>query len=193
MSGSLYQYAVESANQYGVPPGLFTSIIQAESGFNPSAYNSASGATGIAQFLPSTAANPGYGTASFDPTNPYQSLDGAAQYLSGLYNTTGSWQGAVNAYSGTAAGSNPYPNSPSVQQQITAADSGNPTNGQTQPAPAAPTKTSCGLDPVCWLGVFGSWLASFATRGALIVLAIVLLLGAMYLFAARTQQVSQSA
>ncbi len=42
-----------AASKYGLNPELLISIISCESGFNPQAYNP-SGASGIAQFIPST-------------------------------------------------------------------------------------------------------------------------------------------
>lgn len=106
-SSPYYAQAVQAANNWGVPPSLFVQQIGAESGFNPSAYNSKSGATGIAQFLPSTAAQAGYGIPSFDPTDPNASLDAAAHYDAALYQKTGSWSGALGAYQGNSSGS-PY-------------------------------------------------------------------------------------
>lgn len=58
---------------------IFLRMINQESGFNPSAYNQKSGASGIAQFMPATAASLGV-----DPWNPEQALRGAAGYLKSL-------------------------------------------------------------------------------------------------------------
>lgn len=52
---SAYQAVIhEAASKYGVNPDIMNNIIECESGFNPNSYNSYSGATGIAQFLPGT-------------------------------------------------------------------------------------------------------------------------------------------
>ncbi len=51
---------------------------------------------------------------------------------------------------------------------------------------------SCGLSPGCWLSALGSWAASYATRAGLIVVAIIFMVGAFYLFASRTQIVSET-
>ena len=73
-SGGSYQvYAQSVARQYGLNPTIFVNQIQAESNFNPKAV-SPSGAIGIAQFLPSTAASLG-----IDPWDPVASLNGAAK------------------------------------------------------------------------------------------------------------------
>jgi membrane-bound lytic murein transglycosylase B len=138
MSGSqYYSQAVASANAYGVPPSLFTAVINAESGFNPNAYNASSGAAGIAQFIPSTAQSFG-----IDPYNPSGALNAAAQYLSQLYQRTGSWTGALLAYSGNTSGTTPYPGNPLVAQALaqTGEASGlNPAGSATQPGAAQAT------------------------------------------------------
>lgn len=95
---SLFGPAVDAANRYGVPPDLFLQQINQESGFDPYAVNPRSGATGIAQIKPSTAANPGYGIAPVDPNDPLASLDFAAHYDSVLYGQTGSWSDTLTRY-----------------------------------------------------------------------------------------------
>lgn len=74
----LRAYAIQKAQQYGLDPNIFVRQIDQESGFDPNAHNP-SGATGIAQFMPDTAKSLG-----IDPTNPYQSLDGAARWMGQL-------------------------------------------------------------------------------------------------------------
>lgn len=96
-------YAEQVGAQYGLPSGLMSSVIQNESGWNSDAVNSQSGATGIMQFLPSTAANPGYGVQPFNPSDPYASMSAAAQYISALQANTGSLGAALNQYSGGAS------------------------------------------------------------------------------------------
>lgn len=192
---SLYDDAVSYAQTYGVPSQLFTDVIQQESGFDPNAYNPASGATGIAQFLPSTAANPGYGIAPVDPSNPQSSLSGAAQYLSALYNKLGSWTGALSAYSGSSSGT-PYPGNSAIASDLsalsgTSTGTATPTSGGSDGGTSA-TGSTASASPASWLSTISTWAGQFATRGALILLAILLLLGGVYLFAARTQQVATS-
>lgn len=202
MSGSLYGQAAGYANQYGVPTQLFQDVITAESGFNPNAYNPASGATGIAQFLPSTAANAGYGIAPFDPTNASASLSGAAQYLAALKQRFGSWTGALNAYSGNTGGGSPYPGNSSISNDLAALEGPGGQGGQGgnsaaaiqagdagTSSGAAGGSGSCGLSPGCWLAAIGSWAGNFATRAALVVVAIIFLLGALYLFGTRSETV----
>lgn len=88
----------QAENQYGVPSGLLYSVLGQESSFDPTAYNASSGSYGLAQVLPSTAADPGYGIAPFDPSNPQASISFGAQYLAALKQKYGSWTQAVHNY-----------------------------------------------------------------------------------------------
>lgn len=90
-------FAIQTAAQYGIPTNIFLNQIAEESGYSTSRISPA-GAQGIAQFLPSTAANPGYGVSPLDPTDPYASITGMAQYDAAMYQRTGSWSGALSAY-----------------------------------------------------------------------------------------------
>ena len=67
--------ARQDAIDAGIPPDLFVRQINRESGFDPNAL-SPSGAQGIAQFMPETAAHFG-----IDPWNPVDALKGAAQLM----------------------------------------------------------------------------------------------------------------
>jgi hypothetical protein len=77
--------AAQDAHVAGIDPTLFERLIQVESGFDPGAV-SATGAVGIAQFLPSTAAAL---TPPLDPTDPVASLAAAAQDLASKVRTYG--------------------------------------------------------------------------------------------------------
>lgn len=93
-----------AAAQYSVPPSILASVIQQESSFNPNVPTGAAGDTGIAQFIPRTAAALG-----IDPTDPTQSIYGAAELLNQNYSRTGTWSGALSMYnSGSATGSPGY-------------------------------------------------------------------------------------
>jgi hypothetical protein len=109
MSGSAYGTSAytplieQSAAQYGVPAAVLYWQLNQESGLNPDAAPSSTGAVGIAQILPSTAADPGYGvTPISDPSDPNQAIPFAAAYDAALYQQTGSWTGALTRY-GTLA------------------------------------------------------------------------------------------
>jgi soluble lytic murein transglycosylase-like protein len=71
--GDLRAYARQAALRAGIDPDIFERQIQQESGFSPTA-KSPAGAQGIAQFMPDTAAG-----LKLDPSDPYASLDAAAQ------------------------------------------------------------------------------------------------------------------
>lgn len=94
-TAQLRQAATDAANANGIAPNVFLQQIQAESGFNPNIGCNSSGACGIAQFIPSTAAQFGLNTS-----DPIASLQAAAQYDAQLQKSTGSLLGALTAYSG---------------------------------------------------------------------------------------------
>jgi lambda family phage tail tape measure protein len=73
-----------ATGKYSLPPGLLKAIAWKESGFNPAARNG-SGAAGIMQLMPDTAAR--YGVK--DPHDPAQAIEGAAQYLAALMQELG--------------------------------------------------------------------------------------------------------
>lgn len=98
VGGALPRAAAVYAQKNGVDPNFYTSVIDAESSFNPMARNpepvGKEHATGIAQFLPSTARQ--YGV---DPLNPEQSLDGGARYYADLLKqSSGDYIKAAQAY-----------------------------------------------------------------------------------------------
>lgn len=65
-----------AANKFGVPYEAIYGILNQESGFNPNAKNSKSSATGIGQFINSTAKS-----FNLDPRDPKASIYATAQYL----------------------------------------------------------------------------------------------------------------
>jgi len=65
-----------AAQRYGVDPALLHGLIQQESGFDPSS-TSGTGAAGLCQLMPSTAASLGV----TNPLDPAQSIDAGARYL----------------------------------------------------------------------------------------------------------------
>lgn len=101
-SKSLDAIFTEAAQKYDVPVELLKAVGKAESGFDPNAV-SRSGAQGIMQLMPATAAYLGV-TDSFDPE---QNIMGGAKYLSELlkkYNgNTSLALAAYNAGSGNVA------------------------------------------------------------------------------------------
>ena len=87
--------ARQDAMNAGISPDYFTRQINLESGFNPNA-SSPSGAVGIAQFLPGTAAGLG-----INPWNPNEALNAAAQLMASYAkNYGGDYAKALAAYNG---------------------------------------------------------------------------------------------
>lgn len=85
------------SGQYRVDPLLVTALFHQESGFNMAA-RSRTGAVGISQLQPETAAGLG-----FDPTDPAQNIEGGIKYLAAQllrFNQSGDWAPtyAVAAY-----------------------------------------------------------------------------------------------
>ena len=89
------QFAHDEAAKRGIPSGLLPALLHTESGWNPNAV-SPTGATGIAQFIKSTA-----DSYNVNRTDPYSSITGAANYLQDLGRQYGGdWRAAVAAYNG---------------------------------------------------------------------------------------------
>jgi peptidoglycan DL-endopeptidase CwlO len=82
----------QAAASNGIPPSLLAGLLYHESRFEPNVVSSA-GAEGIAQFMPATAAGMGV-----DPTNPTESIEGAAQLLGSYTRQFGSYSDALAAY-----------------------------------------------------------------------------------------------
>jgi soluble lytic murein transglycosylase-like protein len=68
--------AIDAANQNGVDPGIFKSLVNAESSWNPQSVSN-KGAIGLTQLMPDTAK----GLGITDPYDPVQNLQGGAKYL----------------------------------------------------------------------------------------------------------------
>jgi soluble lytic murein transglycosylase-like protein len=72
------ELAAEAAKKYSLPESFVTSVMRAESGFQPRAV-SPKGAVGLMQLMPETARQLGV-----DPANPRENATGGAQYLRDL-------------------------------------------------------------------------------------------------------------
>ena len=97
----------QAALANGLNPDYFRGVLARESGFDPNAVNRSSGAQGLGQVLPSTAAQPGYGVAPLtDPFDPTANINFSASYLAARIRAAG---GSLNAgttgYSGSEYGS----------------------------------------------------------------------------------------
>lgn len=93
--------AAEIANI--IPKNLLTRLLYQESRFRDDIITgqitSPVGAIGIAQVMPATARDPGFGVPPLsDPLDPKKAIPWAAAYLKALKNYTGSWDRALAAY-----------------------------------------------------------------------------------------------
>ena len=86
-------YYQQSGEKWGVPPDLLMIQGYYESGFKN--VTSSKKASGVAQFIPSTAKQ--YGVNVNDPQS---SIDGQAHYMSDLFQKFGNWKDALIAYNG---------------------------------------------------------------------------------------------
>ena len=116
--GSLFTAA---GARYGISPTLLASVAKVESGFNAQAVSS-SGAVGLMQIMPGTAAGLGV-----DPTDPAQAVDGAARLLASDLRSFGSLDLALAAYNAGAGAVRrygsvpPYPQTQAYVQKVHAA------------------------------------------------------------------------
>jgi soluble lytic murein transglycosylase-like protein len=86
--------AIKAAIRYGIPPDMFMRLLHVENpAGDPAAVNPRSGAAGLGQFVPGTAAH-----LSINPLDPHVSLNAAAQYLGSLRQEFPDWRHAVMAY-----------------------------------------------------------------------------------------------
>lgn len=90
--------AANAARETGIPPAWFLAQMRAESNFDPAA-KSPAGAEGIAQFLPSMAAELG-----IDPLDPTQALPAAVKYMAAKnVEFSGDYAAALAAYNAGSA------------------------------------------------------------------------------------------
>lgn len=82
-----------AGEKHGVDPQILAAIAKKESGFDPSARNAGSGASGMMQFMPGTARGLG-----IDPFDPAQAVDGAARLYKDYHAQFGSIPHALAAY-----------------------------------------------------------------------------------------------
>jgi len=91
---ALQNMANQTANQYGIPTGIFSSLIQTESSWNPTAQAQGSTAFGLTQLVRGTANEVGVTNIN----DPQQQLSGGASYLKKQYDKFGNWRDALSAY-----------------------------------------------------------------------------------------------
>jgi len=71
--------------RFGLPPGMLGALVGAESGGNPNAV-SPKGAQGLAQVMPATAKDPGYGVQPMRDNSRAENVRFGAEYLSAMLN-----------------------------------------------------------------------------------------------------------
>lgn len=82
----IIQRVTDYAAMYGIDQAIGLEQIRTESGFNPRAYNSGTGASGLGQFIPGTWKQYGNGQ---DPFDVDANLDAWGRYLRDLLNQFG--------------------------------------------------------------------------------------------------------
>jgi len=145
-------YAVQQAQAYGIDPNVFLQQLGQESSWDPNAQNG--NASGIAQFMPSTAAQ--YGV---DTSDPYSSITGAAQYDSDLLNANGgNYQQMLTSY-GTLSNDPTANNGPGSSIwnafQNTISGAGNSTTGTGTTSAGSTGATSAGSSSSTSSGISG--------------------------------------
>lgn len=143
-TADLQAYAAQQAEAYNINPVIFQAQIGQESSWNTSAQNG--NASGIAQFMPATAAQYGVNTS-----DPYSSIAGAAAYDSSLLQANGGdYTSMLNSYGTTA-------NNPTVFQKFQDLISGQGLNGSSGSTTGSATSTSCGLSNIsCMVSKYGT-------------------------------------
>lgn len=87
-----YQWTIYYARAYGLEPALLMAVIWTESTYCQEAV-SKSGAIGLGQLMPGTAAGMGV-----NPRDPVHNIYGSARYLRQQYDSFGDWSLALAAY-----------------------------------------------------------------------------------------------
>ncbi|NLN06555.1 MAG: lytic transglycosylase domain-containing protein [Firmicutes bacterium] len=88
--------AIATARKFAIPEGIFLGLIGAESAWNPQAV-SRTGAIGLTQVLPSTAAAMGYNPDEL-LADPGMQLEAGARYLREMFDRFCRWDYALAAY-----------------------------------------------------------------------------------------------
>jgi len=166
-----------ASNQYGVPYPILQAVAQQESSYNPSAVSSA-GAVGLMQIMPANYSSLGV----TNPTDPQQSANAGAKYLSQLYSQYGNWNDALIAYNegpGNFANQGVFPSSQAYADAILQnsgiqtptpplSDSSGGTGDGTDSSLfdlSSLQDSSGGLSPLAWAGIAAAalgvlWVAS---------------------------------
>jgi hypothetical protein len=111
------ELAASYAREYGLNPEIFVRQMMQESGLNPDAV-SPKGALGIAQIMPATARDPGYGvTPITDPRDPDEALRFGAEFMRAMLDEfNGDYGLALAAYNAGAGAVKKYGGIPPFQE-----------------------------------------------------------------------------
>jgi hypothetical protein len=167
-----------AAQQFSLDPNWLTALGQVESSFNPNAISSA-GALGVMQLMPRTGASVGV-TDFFDPQ---QNIYGGAKYFSQLLDRSGGDYWTATKWYNCGPG-NTCPAGVAEANKVQGIAQSNGSN-----------PTDCGWNIFCQLdkltpngignlgnsgksGVIDNWVS----RGSIIILGLILLAGAVYLY-----------
>jgi len=105
MAVNASQAFTAASKKWNVPSGVLFGVYGMETSFGQNITTSSAGAVGPFQFIPSTAASYGYPLTNRPSDQQFlKQLDAAAHYLSDLYHKTGSWNAALQHYSGGGYG-----------------------------------------------------------------------------------------
>ena len=141
--GQLFQ---QSGAQYGIDPDLLKSVAHTESTFNPNAVSPV-GAKGLMQMMPATAKSLG-----IDPSDPAQSVDGAARLLKENLTRYGNVDDAIRAYHGGTDQKNWGDKTENYVNKVSSYFNGLKSNNgvDTQNLASAPAPANSDVD--AWLG-----------------------------------------
>lgn len=163
---ALVALAQKAAAAFGVPESLFIAQIQQESSFNPNAQNGP--ASGIAQFMPATAAQ--YGVTN--PYDPAQALWGAAAYDAALYKQTGSWSSVLQSYGTVPSSGTLTTGQQSVASIATSLDQSGTGAGA---ATGAVTPVAFPIPGAQTLANIGGAIGDFFIRAAIILVGVIII------------------
>ena len=153
-SASIDDTIDQAAINNGLQPDYFRGLLKRESSFDPNAVNDRTGAMGLGQVLPSTAANPGYGIAPLtNPYDPTANINFSAAYLAARVNAAPNANAGVTGYSGGeygAAGVTPVGRAdgqPTGGSSASSPDAFGGAGVATQTANPIPGMTTLAVDP----------------------------------------------
>jgi hypothetical protein len=187
-----YPASQDIAARYGVPGNIFAALIGSESSWRAGAV-SPTGATGLGQMTRGTGRAYGLFPGGADMrADPLMNMEAMGKYLSDLYRQTGSWTQTVLNYKGADSPINKALYGKSGLDLLSAdlkTALGNPgpgTGAGAGGAGAGAGGSGSVLSPTTWVSALSSWAGSLATRAGLLLLAVVFLVGGVYLYSVRT-------